>query len=146
MSSKLIINSKAWSPEIRTSEMPPSATYSLKELKTALNQLKMELACSSIGTYRGSGRLSSEFWPIMNSCGIYDDAEPHHWRYRRKPEPRCSSVSAMFTVVFPWTSWLPRLRFQDYPNLAPRVIRVIVKSQYWKNPKQKRDLWPSSKH
>ena len=66
--------------------------------------------------------------PNFDPLGILavgdNDAEPQHCRYRRKSSViawaiTCSSVSAMFTVVFPWTSWLPGLRSQGYPTSFP---------------------------
>ena len=50
-----------------------------------------------------------------------------------------------FPVVFPWTSWLPGLRSQDYPNLVPRVIRVIQSAIVHSKPKTRSlAIWKTS--
>ena len=133
--------------------MPPS--------KNSLKKERVYVYCSSTSAYRGSGRLSSRFWPIMNSCRWWRG----RWtatlkipkeiqRNRLRHVHWWLSATAMFTFLL---SSHDSLGCQDFvprahPNLDPRTIRCDSKNGETQGhcgtmcPFQERDLRPCGQH
>ena len=126
-----------------------------QQLRSTSNWLRNERTSSPISAYRGSGRFS--VWSLARNESprlVTTTLSCQHCRYRRKSSViACQARSSCppclrFTVAFPWFSWFPGLCSQGFPNLVPRVIRVIY-IQREKFPivhLPKRDFGPSGIH
>ena len=92
---------------------------------TSNNWLKKKRTSSSISAYRGSSGFSSDVWPTTKSCGWWQRSWaatlkiPKEIQRKRPGLRHGRSVRHVHIVVFPWFSWLPGLRSQDF---VPRTI------------------------